>query len=314
MITYIIRRLILAVPTVLIVVLLVFSIIRLLPGDVVEMMVSQQSYAADKDEMRRQLGLADPVHVQFSKWVGGALRGDFGQSLWTKQPVMSELRRRFPVTMELGLYALLVSVTIAIPIGILSAIRQDTVLDYLTRSFAIALLSIPSFWLATLVLVFPVVWFGWSPSTEFKGWSAGPIPHLSFFVVPAVILGSTLSGAVMRMMRTLMLEVLRQDYIRTALAKGLQERNVIARHALKNALIPVITIIGLQVGVLIGGTVIIETIFNVPGIGRFFYDAIIWRDYPAIQGVIFFIAIVIVLTNLLIDVVYAVLDPRIHYQ
>jgi len=289
-----------------------FAIVRLLPGDVVRLMAHQNNYAADETVLRHQLKLDRPVTTQFIEWIGGAVHGDFGRSLWTKQTVASELRRRFPITGELGLLAVVFGVLLAVPVGILSAIRQDSIPDYIARTAAVAFVSLPSFWVATLILTFPLLWWKWSPPLTYRGW-AHPIDHITFYITPAICLATTLAGGVMRLTRTTMLDVVRQDYIRTAWSKGMRERSVIMRHAMKNALIPVVTIVGLQVALVFGGTVIIESIFQVPGVGRFFFDAVINRDYPALQGVIFFIALIIVGTNLLIDLLYGLLDPRIRY-
>ncbi|MGH2598592.1 MAG: ABC transporter permease [Dehalococcoidia bacterium] len=313
MTTYMVRRLLLAVPTLLAILILVFGIIRVLPGDVVTLMVSEQNYAVDEEALRRQLGLDEPAPVQFVSWLGNALRGDFGDSLWTKQPISEELRNRFPVSMELGLYSILIGLVIAIPVGVIAAIRQDTWLDYLFRSIGIGLISIPGFWLATLLLVFPLIWWGWTPPLSYVKWSEDPLGHLYYFFWPSLLLGALLSGTTMRLTRNQMLEVLRQDYVRTAHAKGLRERSVIFRHAIKNALIPVVTVIGLQIAGVVSGTVIFETIFGIPGIGRFYFQAINFRDYPAVQATALFIAITVVLANLLIDLTYAVIDPRIRY-
>ncbi|MGD9894361.1 MAG: ABC transporter permease, partial [Dehalococcoidia bacterium] len=216
MATYAIRRLLLAVPTLVVVMLAVFSIIRLLPGDIVRLMVAEQNYAVDEEALREDLGLNDPLLVQFAKWTGGVLTGDLGESLWTKRSIASELRARVPVSMELGIYSVLIGLLIALPVGILSAIRQDTFLDYLGRSFAIGLISIPGFWLATLLLTFPLIWWGWAPPLSYKTWADGPIDHLYYFFWPALLLGAGLSGTTMRLTRNQMLEVLRQDYVRTA--------------------------------------------------------------------------------------------------
>lgn len=313
---YIIRRLLLAVPTVLLVMFATFLMLRLIPGDLVQIMLAENPYAteADKAKLEEELGLDKPIPVQFVKYVGEVLRGDLGESAWTSQPVRAELRRRMPVTLEFGLYSILLGLVIALPIGVWSAIRQDTWSDYLGRSIAILALSVPYFFTATLLVVFPVVWWGWSPPLLYKPWSAGVVPHLYYFFFPALLLGVNLAGGVMRLTRTMMLEVLRQDYIRTAWSKGLRERVVITRHALKNALIPVVTIIGLQVATALGGTLILETIFNMPGVGRYFIGAIFQRDYPSVQGVVLVIAIVVVLVNLAVDVTYGMLDPRIRYS
>lgn len=209
--------------------------------------------------------------------------------------------------------AVLLGLIMALPIGVISAVRQDTLRDYGARSFAILALSVPYFFTGTLLIVFPEKWFGWSPPLLYKGWSAGVIPHLYYYFFPALLLGFSLAGGVMRMTRTMMLEVLRQDYVRTAWAKGLRERNVILHHTLKNAFIPVITIIGLQVSAAIGGTIILESIFNMPGIGRFLVTAILQRDYPSVQGVVLVLAIVVVFVNLVVDVTYGLLDPRVSH-
>ncbi len=311
---YIVRRVGLAALTVVIVLLFAFSIIRLIPGDVVQLMVAEQGYAADVEALRRQLGLADPIHEQFSRWMGDALRGDFGQSLWTKRSVTEELRRRLPISAELAAYAIVFGMAMGLPIGILAAIRQDSWLDYIARSTAIGLLSVPGFWMATLVLVFPLKWFGWTPPLRYQSWGEDPWGHFTFFLLPAAILGYSLAGGIMRLTRTMMLEVLRQDYIRTAWSKGLRERAVVLRHGLRNALIPIVTLLGLQFGFVVSGTVITESIFNVPGVGRYFFESILNRDYPAIQGIVFFTASIVVLLNLAVDVSYAYLDPRIRYR
>jgi peptide/nickel transport system permease protein len=313
MTTYAIRRLLLAVPTLVVVMLAVFSIIRLLPGDIVRLMVAEQNYAVDENALREDLGLNDPILVQFAKWTGGVLTGDLGESLWTKRAISTELRQRFPVSMELGIYSVIIGLLIALPVGILSAIRQDTWMDYLGRSFAIGLISVPGFWLATLLLVFPLIWWGWAPPLSYKSWSEGPLDHLYYFFWPSLLLGAGLSGTTMRLTRNQMLEVLRQDYVRTAHAKGLRERSVIIRHALKNAMIPVVTVIGLQIGFVVSGTVIFETIFSMPGVGKFYFEAINFRDYPTIQATALFIALTIVLANIIVDLTYAVIDPRIRY-
>lgn len=311
---YAIRRLLLAVPTLMVIMLLVFSILRLLPGDVIKLMISEQNYAADENVLRRQLGLDDPAPVQFAKWAGKAVTGDFGKSLWTKQVISKELKTRFPISAELGLYSVLIGIMISLPVGIISAIRQDSFLDYLFRSVSIGLISIPGFWLATLLLVFPLLWFDWTPPLTYVGWTDDPIKHLYYFFWPSLLLGAGLSGTTMRLTRNQMLEVLRQDYIRTAHAKGLSEFSVIARHALKNALIPVVTVIGLQIAAVISGTIIFESIFSIPGIGRFYFQAIVFRDYPAVQATALFIALTVLITNIVVDMTYAVIDPRIRFS
>lgn len=313
---YIARRVLLAVPTILFVMFATFAMVRFVPGDLVELILAENPYATEQDkiDLRQRLGLDQPIPTQFAKYSANLLKGDMGYSHWTNRPVTQELRDRLPVTLEFGLFAVLLGLLVAVPVGIISAIRQDTLADYLARSFAILSISVPYFFTATLLVIFPVIWFGWAPPLTYVGWSEGPAGHIYYMFFPAFILGVNLSGSVMRMTRTMVLEVMRQDYIRTAYAKGLTERTVLVRHAMKNALIPVITIIGLQIGGAIGGTLIIETIFNMPGVGRYFISSILARDYPSIQGVTLVLAIVVVFVNLAVDLIYAALDPRISYS
>jgi peptide/nickel transport system permease protein len=313
---YITRRLLLALPTFVLVLFATFMTIRLVPGSIIDVMLAESPYADEEDRavLEAQMGLDEPVPTQFVKYSWNVLRGDLGESPYTRTPVMEEIRNRLPVTFEFGLYAILISLVIALPIGILSAIRQDTVSDYTARTFAILALSVPYFFTATLLVVFPVTWWGWAPPLLYRDWSDGPINHLYYFLFPALLFGINLSGTVMRLTRTQMLEVLRQDYIRTAWAKGLRERAIISGHALKNALIPVITVIGLQVPVVVGGTLILETIFNMPGIGRYFIGAVSQRDYPSLQGVTLIIAFIVIASNLVVDLTYGVFDPRIRYS
>ena len=314
---YILRRLLLVIPTVLIVSLIVFFMIRLIPGSIVDTMVAQYQYVTqlDKQAIEHSLGFDVPLIVQYGRWIGQIfLHGDLGKSLWTKTPIINEIKARWPVTLELGILGIIIAQLIALPVGIYSAIRQDKVGDYFARSFAILLIAIPNFWVATMVIVFPSLWWGYMPSIRLIRFTADPIGNLKMFIIPAIVLGMEFSGMTMRMTRTMMLEVLRQDYIRTAWAKGLEERVVIMRHALKNALIPVITIIGWQLPVLIGGTVIIENIFQLPGMGQLIINATQQRDYTVVSAVLFLFAFVILLINLLVDMTYAFLDPRIHFK
>ena len=312
---YLARRVMLAIPTIFFVMFATFAMVRFVPGDVVELILAENPYATEEDAaaLRKQLGLDEAVPIQFARYVGKLVQGDMGESPWTGRAITSELRGRLPITLEFGLLSVVLGLFVALPVGIISAIRQDTVIDYVARSFAILSLSVPYFFTATLLVIFPVIWFGWAPPLTYAGWSEGPWDHLYYMFFPALLLGVNLSGSVMRMTRTMVLEVMRQDYIRTAYAKGLRERTVLTRHAMKNALIPVITIIGLQVGTALSGTLIIETIFNMPGVGRYFIGAIIARDYPSIQGVVLVLATVVVFVNLAVDLIYAAVDPRISY-
>jgi peptide/nickel transport system permease protein len=242
-----------------------------------------------------------------------ALRGDLGQSLYTGRPVLGELATRLPVSLELGAIALLVAILLGVPIGILSAVRQDTAHDYVARSGAILGLSVPGFWLGTLVVVLPAIYLGWSPSIQYVRFEANPWGHVAQFLIPGVLLGIASAATVMRLTRTQLLEVLRQDYVRTAWAKGLAERRVVLKHCLKNALIPVVTVLGIQVAQILSGTVIFESIFGLPGMGRFLFDAISERDYPVIQAINLTVVTTVVVVNLAVDMTYAWLDPRIRY-
>jgi peptide/nickel transport system permease protein len=310
---YVLRRLLVAIPSLLIASLIVFSLPRLIPGDVVQLMLEEKAYAKDLDDLRAKLGLDRPMHVQYVEWLGNVARGNLGESLWTRRPVIEELLSRLPVSLELGVLALLFAVAMAVPVGIVAATRQDTLADYAARTMAILGLSVPGFWIATLVVLLPAIWWGWSPPIHFTEFSKDPWAHVSQFLLPALILGLASAAAIMRLTRAMLLEALRQDYVRTAWAKGLRERAVVLKHGLKNALIPVITVLGIQVAQILGGTVIFESIFGLPGMGRFLFDAINQRDYPVIQGVNLLIVSVVVVINLAVDAAYAWLDPRIRY-
>lgn len=314
---YAARRLLALVPTLVLASLIVFITIRLIPGDVIDLMLSQNDVAADRksrEQIEIALGLDRPVAEQYVRWAGGLLRGDLGTSLWQDAPVTQLLIARLPVTFELGLLALLFGMLIAFPIGTYSALRQDTKGDYVARSFSILLLAVPSFWLATMVIVFPSIWWGWSPEVNFVRFSQDPWANLQRMLLPAAVLGASLSAITMRLTRTMMLEVLRQDYIRTAWAKGLPQRLVVTRHALRNAMIPVVTLIGLQAPLLIGGAVIIEQIFVIPGMGLLLLDAVNQRDYPVITGVFLVVGVAVMLINLLVDLSYGWLDPKVRYR
>jgi peptide/nickel transport system permease protein len=310
---YILRRLLVAIPSLVIASLVVFSLPRLIPGDVVQLMLDEKAYGKDLEDLRAKLGLDRPIYVQYFEWLGRVLAGDLGESLWTKRPVLEELLRRIPVTLELGLLALLFALVIALPIGVLAATRQDSVADYVFRSLAILGLSVPGFWKATLVVLLPAIWWGWSPPVHYAEFSKDPWRHLVQFSIPAFILAIASSAGIMRLTRAQLLEVLRQDYVRTAWSKGLRERGVVLKHSLKNAIIPVVTVLGLQISGILGGTVIFESIFGLPGMGRFLFDAVNQRDYPVIQGVNLLIVTVVVVVNLIVDACYVLLDPRIRY-
>ena len=315
---YVIRRLMALLPTLLLASIIVFVTVRLIPGDVIDLMLSQNDVSADRrsrEQLIAVLGLDDPMWQQYGRWVAAiVLHGDLGKSLWQGTPVTGLLLARLPVTFELGAIALLVGLLIALPIGIYSAVRQDTGGDYAARSFSILLLAVPSFWLGTMVVVFPSIWWGWSPPIEYEAFAESPLTNLKQMLLPGAVLGAALSAITMRLTRTMMLEVLRQDYIRTAWAKGLSERLVILRHALRNAMIPVVTLIGLQAPLLIGGAVIIEQIFVIPGMGLLLLDAVQQRDYPVITGVFLMVGVAVMLINLLVDLSYGLLDPKVRVR
>jgi peptide/nickel transport system permease protein len=322
---YIIRRLLLIIPTVFVVSVMVFLSIRLVPGDVIDQMVMQHGgggsvpsvsdIEVNPEAIRHALGLDVPFHVQYVRWIRDILlHGNLGTSLWTQATVIEELVNRIPVTFQLGLLAFIIAQLIAIPVGVVSAIRQDTAMDYITRTFAIIGLATPNFWLATMVMVYPSVWWNWSPRMQYVSFTDDPLGNLGMLLIPAVILGTAMAGATMRYTRTMMLEVLRQDYVRTAWAKGLRERVVVTRHALKNALVPVVTILVGQLTVMIGGSVIMEQIFNLPGMGRLLLDTLVKRDYPMVSGLNLVYALVGLSLILVTDLSYAYLDPRIRYR
>jgi len=316
--SYLIRRLLALLPTLLLASIIVFVTVRLIPGDVIDLMLSQNDVSADRksrEELIGVLGLDVPIWQQYGRWASAIiLHGDLGRSLWQGVPVTELLLARLPVTFELGAIALLVGSLIALPIGVYSAIRQDTAGDYAARSFSILLLAVPSFWLGTVVVVFPSIWWGWSPPIQYAAFAESPLTNLKQMLLPGVVLGAALSAITMRLTRTMMLEVLRQDYIRTAWAKGLSERLVIVRHALRNAMIPVLTLVGLQAPLLIGGAVIIEQIFIIPGVGLLLLDAVQQRDYPVITGVFLMVGVAVMLINLMVDLSYGLLDPKVRVR
>jgi peptide/nickel transport system permease protein len=317
---YVIRRLALIVPTLFLVTIIVFLLVRFIPGDIIELMVAEMSAEGTvtteitAETIRTALGMDVPVHAQYGRWLGGVFRGDLGNSLWTGRAITVELGNRIPISFELGLLAIITALLIAIPIGVYSAIRQDTAGDYLGRTFAILCISLPGFWLGTMVVVYPSIWWNWSPPLDYIPIVENPIENLKQFIIPAVLMGMVMSGTTMRMTRTMMLEVLRQDYIRTAWSKGLMERVVVVRHAMKNALIPVVTIAAGMLPVLIGGTVVFESIFALPGVGLYMIEALNKRDYPIISGINVIMGMLVLVLNLVVDLTYAWLDPRVRYR
>ena len=310
----------LVIPTLFILSIIVFLSVRFIPGDIIDAIVGRMEMyvgvgGIDREALERQLGLDAPVYVQYGRWIGDVLlHGTLGESLMGGWRVEERILERLPVTIELGVMAIVIGILIALPVGIYSAIHQDTAADYVGRSIAIIGLATPNFWLALMVIIYPAIWWGWSPPMEWIPFTEDPLGNLGMLIIPSVLLGTAASAATMRLTRTMMLEVLRQDYIRTAWAKGLNERVVVLRHAVKNALIPVVTLIGLQLPILVGGSVIIENIFNLPGLGRLMLTALNNRDYPVVSGVNLVFATSVVGINLMIDLIYPYLDPRVRYN
>ena len=322
---YLIRRLLLIIPTLFILTILVFLSVRFIPGDTIDVMVGRMEAEGggggergelDREAMEHLLGLDAPAWVQYGRWLGGIFRhGTLGESLFGGGGAVEEkIIDRLPVTIELGVMAIVIGLVIALPVGIYSAVRQDTAADYAGRTLAIIGMSTPNFWLGIMVMIYPAIWWGWSPPMEMIPFTEDPLGNLGMFIIPSLILGTGMSAGIMRLTRTLMLEVLRQDYVRTAWSKGLSESVVIARHALKNTLIPLVTAVGGMLPLLIGGSVIIENIFNLPGLGRLFLSGLQLRDYPVVSGVNLVYATIVMLIILMIDISYAWLDPRVRYK
>jgi peptide/nickel transport system permease protein len=313
---YVLKRLLLMIPTLVGVAVLVFVLMRVLPGDVVELRFAGESSFASRATLqveRARLGLDRPRWRQFLDWMAGIVRLDFGRSMWTGAPITREIALRFQLSLEVAVLATLVAVTLAIPLGILAAVRQDTWVDYAVRVFSIAGLAVPSFWLGILVILGLLLAFRWLPPIEFTPIYVNPGRNLAQLVWPALAVGYRYSAVSTRMMRSAMLEVLREDYIRTARAKGLWPRLVLSRHAVKNAMLPVFTVIALEFAFLIGGLVVTEQVFNLNGLGLLFVESIAHRDYTLTQALVLLVAFVTVLVNFVVDLVYAWLDPRIRY-
>ena len=316
---YILRRLLAVIPSLFFASIIVFMVIRILPGDAVDLIIKSSPFMEDSEQLRKEieadLGLDKPMHIQYFYWVRDiVVYRDLGTSLIRETPVGPDIAERVPVTMTMGILAVVFALAISIPIGVYSAMKQDTIGDHVGRSFAILGLAIPSFWLGTMIVILPAIWWGWSPPSRLVPFFDDPFRYLSVFVTPAAILGASLAAVTMRMTRTMMLEVLRQDYIRTARAKGLSETLVVMRHAIRNALIPVITLIGLFVPYIIGGTVILERIFDIPGIGQLLLLAVQDRDYPVITGIFLMVGVFVISVNLIVDLSYGLLDPKVRDQ
>jgi peptide/nickel transport system permease protein len=313
---YVVRRLLLAVPVLLLSSLIVFGLMRVMPGDALTALMAESGNVGERElaKLRRDLQLDRPYVEQYALWLWQMVSFSPGDSIFTGEPIATSLKKSIPVTLELATLALILGLVIAVPIGILSATRQNTPADYAGRVVAVSGLSLPDFWLGTLVITFAAIWFRWIPSIGYVSFWDAPTKNLQQFLLPAAVLGFRLSAATMRMTRSTVLEVLREDYVRTAWAKGLGGRIVVYKHALKNALIPVVTIVGGQLGTLLAGTVIVETIFALPGMGRLTVEAILFRDYPVVQTNVMLVAGALVSLNLVVDLMYAWLDPRIRYH
>ena len=314
---YILKRLLLMIPTLLGVAVLVFLMLRVAPGDIVELKYAGTGAFAPKevlDQERTQLGLDKPLWQQFLNWTWGIVRFDFGSSMWTGRPITYEIRIRLELSLELALMATAVAILLSIPLGTLAALKQDTWIDYFVRLFSIAGLSIPSFWLGIVIILGFLIFFKWLPPLTFTSFWVDPKANLTQLIWPALAVGYRYSAVATRMTRSAVLEVLREDYIRTARAKGLWERVVLTRHALKNALLPVITVIGLEFAFLIGGLVVTEQVFNLNGIGMLFVESITRRDYTMTQALVLLVSFSFIFVNFIVDLLYAWLDPRIRYQ
>ena len=320
---YIVRRLLLFIPTMFLATVLVFALFWIVPGDAAMMILTGDDPEGDTggrvtteelENLRIKLGLDRPIYVQYGEWVWDLMRGDLGVSIWYREPIASEMRGRFVISLELAVLAILMGIVVAVPLGIISAVKQDTIIDYVCRVFALVGVAMPTFWIAILVVYGLVYFTGWLPPLGYASLWGDPLTNLQQMVFPAMALSFHALGFTARVTRSSMLEVLREDYVRTARSKGLREQVVLGRHALKNALLPVVTISGYQFAGLLGGVIIIEAIFVVPGVGTYLIDAIVHRDFVVLQGVVVLTAAVVLVLNLAIDLVYGILDPRIRYQ
>jgi len=312
--TYLIRRLLLMILTLFGISVIIFVLLRVVPGNIADILFDAAGMVnpAEKQRLEAELGLDKPIVIQYVNWISGLARGDFGYTYVSEQPALEEILPRIPVTAKLAGLALFFAIMFGVPLGVISAVRQNTMLDYVLRVVSLSGLSLPSFWLGLLILMAFVHYFGWIPIYTSK--PASLWDELLLLSIPAAAVGFRASALIMRLTRSSMLEVLRQDYIRTARAKGASYATVNFNHALRNAILPIITIIGIEAAFLVGGLIVTETVFNIPGVARFLVEAIRWRDYPVVQSLVMFIAVVVVTVNFLIDMAYAVLDPRIRYE
>ncbi len=312
---YILKRMVLALPVLFGITVVVFLLVRLIPGDVIDAMLGTEASLRPevREQLRKTLGLDRPLHVQYVTWLADIVRGDLGRSLRTGQPIVENLSGKLPITLELALLSIVMSLIIALPLGVISALRRNSSSDFVVRLLGTVGLSLPNFWLATMLILIASRYFRWGAALIYVSPFEDPIENLKQMLLPSLALALGLTAVVMRMTRSSLLEVLSQDYIRTARAKGLLERGVLYRHAMRNALLPIVTIVGIQAGHLLGGAVIIEQIFGLPGLGWFLLNAIYQRDYPAVQAGVLILAIIFVVTNLVVDLLYAILDPRIKF-
>lgn len=314
---YIVKRVLLLIPTIFIVCAIVFVLMRMVPGDAVDIIVNrmtQSGQMVDADAVRARLGLDVPAGQQFLRWMGDILRFDLGDSFFQFESVASIIGRQLPVSLELGVFTLILSNLISIPIGLYCAARQDSFSDYLLRIASVVFMAIPMFWLATLVLFYPSKWWGYAPPVQYVSFFKDPLTNLQMFIVPSILGALAQAGMQLRMVRTQVLDTLRQDYIRTAYAKGVKQKRVLFHHAFRNAMIPVITMIGGSVAALVGGNVILESIFNIPGIGNTLVTALGQRDFPVVQGCVLVMSIFVMVVNLIIDITYKWIDPRVSFD
>ncbi len=315
---YLIKRILLLIPTLFFVCFVVFAMMRFIPGSAIDVIVSKMQSSGggeiNREAVEQMLGLDKPFLTQFFSWLGNLLKGDWGKSFFQSGSILDILAREIPVTLELGVLTLILSNLIAIPLGMYCATHLDTVTDTTIRAISVALMSVPVFWIATLILVYPAIWFGYAPPTKYYSFFENPVQNLQMFLVPSILGAMTTAGAQLRNVRSLILEVLGQDYIRTAWAKGNRQHRVLYGHALRNAMIPIITMIGGNIGGLMGGSVVLEQMFNIPGMGRQVVMALTNRDYPLVEGCVLMIAIVTMVVNLIVDIAYKWVDPRVKIE
>jgi peptide/nickel transport system permease protein len=312
---YIAQRLLLSIPVLFGVSILIFGGVRVVPGDICAIVLQIPDYAPDKCEsLRQDLGLDEPVVTQYADWMTNILTGDFGTSIISQRSVATEIQKRSYTTIELAFIGTMAAIVIAVPIGVYGALKQDKLPDVLGRVVTIGWLSMPSFWIGTMLITFPAKWWGYSPPVGYVQIWDDPLKNLEQVYLPALSLSLALSASLARLTRSSMLEVLRQDYVRTARAKGLQERTVMTKHALKNAMLPVVTLLGLQIGFLLGGTVVLESLFSLPGLGTLLLNSVTYKDFPMLQALVLFFAMIIILINLAVDISYALFDPRVRFS